>query len=156
MKLHFISIIIQYQIYIFFRTFEALNSTCFLRKDFNYTTFCNGHDDDYADLQTFVEKFKPEYVDNPSESDTLGKLLDISYGYVFAHSNKQKNSYHHTYEQFNRNILFNRSSDENSLEKFHSEIGRYQMYSKNSKTVDKLVYDMATQPLYRIGKVLKK
>lgn len=47
--------------------------------------------------------------------------------------------------------MLHRGSDVNSMMEFHSEISRYQMYS-DSPTVDDLLYDMATQPIRKIGK----
>lgn len=50
--------------------------------------------------------------------------------------------------------MLHRGSDVNSMMEFHSEISRYQMYS-DSQTVDDLLYDMATQPIRKIGKILE-
>lgn len=92
---------------------------------------------------------------NPEKIETLGNVMDLSLGY-FCFYDKYFISIFGNFSHLtpSRSIIvamLYRGSDVNSMMEFHSEISRYQMYS-DSPTVDDLLYDMATQPIRKIGK----
>lgn len=41
-----------------------------------------------------------------------------------------------------------------ALETFHLQISKLELYPKNSKIVDQLLYNMATKPIFHVGKFL--
>lgn len=48
--------------------------------------------------------------------------------------------------------LFVNSENSTNLDKFHLEIKQNELYPENSTLVDKLLHDMATQPILHVGK----
>lgn len=50
-----------------------------------------------------------------------------------------------------KTIFFYRRKNGTVLEKFHLQISRLELYPKNSKYVDQLLYEMATKPIFHVG-----
>lgn len=48
--------------------------------------------------------------------------------------------------------LFYCRKNSTTLEKFHLQISRLELYSEDSKYVDQLLYEMATKPILHVGK----
>lgn len=43
-----------------------------------------------------------------------------------------------------------------TLQKFHLQISRLELYPKDSEVVDQLLHEMATKPIVHVGKLYKK
>lgn len=66
----------------YFRTFEALNGTCFLQKDWKYESLYVTSDK-FSDVQDAVDRFKAKTFDEDKKVDSLFDLLDVSYRYLY-------------------------------------------------------------------------
>lgn len=93
--------------------------------------------------------FPHEVEDIPSAPDTLGEILELDFRCVLLTNNPFLLHFYHYF-------LHCDSSEPNSLDQFLSEVNRYQLYSKKSRAVDDVIYDMKTRPFRSIGNIQKK